>query len=67
MCMTSMCRRGRRDKKMLAMQLSGKDKEKRPKRRHTDAVREDMSVVGMTTEDADNKVRWRRIIHCGKQ
>ena len=46
---------------MLRMDLPGKRKQGRPKRRFTDAVREDMSVVEVTEEDAEvrSKRRWK--------
>ena len=30
-----------------------------------DVVREDMQIVGVTEEDAEDRKRWRRMIHCG--
>ena len=43
------------------MELPGKRKQGRHKRRFTDAVREDMAVVEVTEEDADDrsKRRWK--------
>ena len=37
----------------------------RSKRRFIDAVREDMQVIGVTREYAEDKVRWRRVVRCG--
>ncbi|XP_062865903.1 uncharacterized protein LOC134328668 [Trichomycterus rosablanca] len=52
-------------RRMLDMQLPGKRQRGRPKRRYMDAVREDMEVVGVRTEDAVDRVRWRRMTRCG--
>ena len=35
----------------------------RPKRRFMDAVNE--KLVGVREEDAEDRVRWRQMIHCG--
>ena len=35
------------------------------KRRFMDAVRGDMRVVGVTEDDAGDRVRWRHMICCG--
>ena len=45
---------------MLRMELPGKRKWGRPKRRHIDAVTEDMAVVEVTEEDAEDRNKWRR-------
>ena len=52
-------------KKVLDIELPGKRKRGRPKRRYMDGVREDMRVVGVSMEDVENRVRWRRMICCG--
>ena len=44
---------------MLAMELPGKRKWGRPKRRFMDAVREDMTAVDVTEEDAAERADWR--------
>ena len=41
------------------MDLSGKRKLGRSKRRFMDAVREDMAVVEMTEEEAEDMTKWR--------
>ena len=61
---------GRKDegyigRKMLRMELPGKRKRGSPKRRFMDAVREDMTVVEVTEEDAEDRTEWRWRIHCG--
>ena len=49
---------------MLWMELPGKRKRGRPKKRCMDAVREDMTVVEVTEEDAEDKTESRWKIHC---
>ena len=46
------------------MELPGKRKRGRPKRRYMDAVREDMAVV-QVMEDADDGKTLTRQIRCG--
>ena len=53
-------------KRMLKMESPGGRQRERPKRRFMDGVREDMQIVCVTEEDANNRERWRRIIRCGK-
>uniref|UniRef100_A0A0E9T304 Uncharacterized protein n=1 Tax=Anguilla anguilla TaxID=7936 RepID=A0A0E9T304_ANGAN len=45
---------------MLEMELPGRRKRGRPKRRFMDMVREDLQVVG-----AEDRKRWKRMIRCG--
>lgn len=61
------CRRdgGYIGRRMLKMELPGKKKRGRPKRRFIDVVGEDMQVVGMTEEDREDRKRWKQMIHCG--
>ena len=40
------------------MELPGKRKQRRPKRRSMDVVREDMTVVEVTEEDAEDRIKW---------
>ena len=44
---------------MLRMELPGTRKRGRPKRRFMDAVREDMAVVEVTEEHAEDGTEWR--------
>ncbi|KAF7647373.1 hypothetical protein LDENG_00173260 [Lucifuga dentata] len=37
----------------------------RPKRRFMDVVKEDMKLVGVREEEAEDRVRWRQMIGCG--
>ena len=42
---------------MLRMKLPGRRKWGRPKRSYMDAVKEDMAVVEVTEEDADDRTK----------
>ena len=52
-------------RRMLEMELPGKRKRGRPKRRFMDVVREDMQVARMSEEDTEARKRWKRMIRCG--
>ena len=52
-------------RRRLTMELPGKMKRARPKRRFMDAVREDTTAVEVTEEDAEERTEWRRRIRCG--
>ena len=52
-------------RRMLRMELPGKRKRGRPKRRFMDAVKEDMAEVEVTEEDTVDRINWRRKIRCG--
>ena len=45
---------------MLRMELPGKRKRGRPKRRFMDVVKEDMAVVEVTEEDTETERRRRK-------
>ena len=49
--------------RMRRLELPGRRSRGRPKRRFMDAVKEDMKIVGVRGEDAEDRVRWRRMIH----
>ena len=51
--------------RMLEMELPGRRRRGRPKRRYMDAVKEDMQVVGVRLEDTENRVKWKTMICCG--
>ena len=60
----------RRDKeyvgrKMMEMELPGKRKRGRPKRRFLDVVKEDMEEVGAKEMDIGDRKMWRMMIRCG--
>ena len=52
-------------RRMLRMELPGKRKRGRPKRRFMDVVKEDMAEVEVTEEDTVDRNKWRRKIRCG--
>ena len=47
------------------MELPGKRKRGRPKRRFMDVVKEDMAEVEVTEEDTESRNNWRRKIRWG--
>ena len=52
-------------RKMMEMELPGKRKRGRPKRRFLDIVKEDMREVGAKETDVEYRKVWRMIIRCG--
>ena len=52
-------------RRMLRMELPGKRKRGRPRRRFMDVVKEDMAEVEVTEEDADDRRNWRLKIRSG--
>ena len=52
-------------RKMMQMELPGKRKKGRPKRRFLDVVKEDMGEVGAKETDVEDRKMWRMMIHCG--
>ena len=52
-------------RKMLEMDLPGRRRRGRPKRRFMDAVKEDMQMMGAVEEEVQDRARWRRVIRCG--
>ena len=47
------------------MELPGKRKRGRPKRRFMDVVKEDMAEVEVTEEDTVDRRNWRKKNRCG--
>ena len=47
------------------MELPGKRKRGRPKRRFMDVVTEDMAEVEVTGDDIEDRSNWRWKIRCG--
>ena len=47
------------------MELPGKRRRGRPERKFMDAIREDMTAVDVTEEDAEERTERRRRIGCG--
>ena len=52
-------------RRVIEMELPGKRKRGRPKRRFLDVVKEDMEKVGVWEMDIENRTLWRKIIRCG--
>ena len=52
-------------RKMMEMELPGKRKRRRPKRRFLDVVKEDMKEVGAKEIDIEDRKMWRMMICCG--
>ena len=52
-------------RKMMGMELPGKRRRGRPKRRFLDAVKEDMQEVGVKKTDVEDRKMWRMMIRCG--
>ena len=52
-------------RKMMKMELPGKRKRGRPKRRFLDVVKEDMREVGAKETDVEDRKMWRMMIRCG--
>ena len=52
-------------RKMMEMELPGKRKRGRPKRRFLDVVKEDMKEVGAKEMDIEDRKMWRMMIRCG--
>ena len=50
---------------MMEMELPGKRKRERPKKRFLDLVKNDMGEVGVKETDIENRTVWRKMIHCG--
>ena len=53
------------ERKMMEMELPGKRRRGRPKRRFLDVVKEDMKEVGMKEMDIEDRKMWRMMIRCG--
>ena len=52
-------------RKMMEMELPGKRRRGRPKRRFLDVVKEDMGEVGAKETDVEDRKVWRMMIRCG--
>ena len=53
-------------RKMMEMELPGKRRRRRPKRRFLDIVKEDMGEVGAKETDVKDRKMWRMTISCGR-
>ena len=52
-------------RKMMEMELPGKRKRGRPKRRFLDVVQKDMGRVVARETDVGDRMVWRKMIRCG--
>ena len=52
-------------RKIMEMELPGKRRRGRPKRRFLDVVKEDMGEVGAKKTDVEDRKMWRMMIRCG--
>ena len=52
-------------RKMMEMELLGKRRRGRPKKRFLDVVKEDMGKVGAKEMDVEDRKMWRMMICCG--
>ena len=52
-------------RRMLEMELPGRGRKGRLKRRFMDAVKEDIQAVGVRVEDTENRLKWKTVICCG--
>ena len=50
---------------MLRLEVPGKSRRGRPKRKLIDVVREDMWVISVTQQDARDRVKWKKMLCCG--
>ena len=49
-------------KRVMAMEVPGKRRRERPKRRWLDSIRNDLLERELSREDAQDRTRWRRLI-----
>ena len=52
-------------RKMMEMELPGKRRRGRPKRRFLNVVKKDMGKIGEKEMDVEDRTVWRKIIRCG--
>ena len=52
-------------RKMIEMELPGKRKRGRPKRRFLNLMKEDMGEIGAKETDVEDRTVWRKMIRCG--
>ena len=50
---------------MMEMAVPGRRKRVRPRRRRMDLAREEMERVGAKVGDKVDRVKWKRLLHCG--
>ena len=52
-------------RRVMEMELPGKEKKGRLKRRFLNVVKEDMGEVGAREKNIKNRTVWRKMIRCG--
>ena len=52
-------------RKMMEMELTGKKKRGRPKKRFSGVLKEDMEEVGAKKTDDKNRTIWKKMMRCG--
>ena len=52
-------------RKVMKIELPGKRKRGRPKRKFLDVVKEKRGKVGTRKTNIENRTLWRKIVHCG--
>ena len=52
-------------RKMMVMEVPGKRKKGRPKKRFLDIVKKDIGEVGAKETDVEDRMVWRKMICCG--
>ena len=52
-------------RRMMEMELPGRRRRGRPRRRFLDMLKEDMEEVGAKETDVEDRMAWRKIIRCG--
>ena len=57
--------RGYNRQRMLKLEVPGKRRRGRPKRKFIDVVWEDMQAIGVTEQDAKDTVKWKKMFCCG--
>ena len=53
-------------RQMMRLELPGRSSIGRPKRRFMDGVKENLKLDSVREDDAEDRVRWRKMIHCGE-
>ena len=53
--------------RMLRLEVPGKRRRGRPKRKFIDVVMEDKRAISVTEQDARSRVKWRKMFCCSDQ
>ena len=57
--------RGHIEQGMLRLEVPGKRRNGRPKRKFIDVVRDNLRAIGVTKQNARDGVKWRKVFCCG--